>query len=140
MRNIIVVECISTGTNYIEDIIHRGYNPIVLELKTAETEEGEEYKRMVYENYERIDYDFDIIYEQDTYEETLEMVRKLDPILIVAGNEKGVILTTKLSNDLNLLGNPIENLDAMTLKDEMQNEVDNLQLKLMKDLNGQKNN
>ena len=55
MRNIIVVECISTGTNYIEDIIHRGYNPIVLELKTVETEEGEEYKRMVYENYERID-------------------------------------------------------------------------------------
>ena len=123
MRNIIVVECISTGTNYIEDIINRGYNPIVLELKIAETEDGEEYKRMVYENYERIDYDFDMIYEQDTYEETLEMVRKLDPILIVAGNEKGVILTTKLSNDLNLLGNPIENLDAMTLKDEMQNRL-----------------
>ena len=29
--------------------------------------------------------------------------------------------------------------DYITLKDEMQNEVDNLQLKLMKDLNGQKN-
>ncbi|WP_295622466.1 ATP-grasp domain-containing protein [uncultured Methanobrevibacter sp.] len=51
------------------------------------------------------------------------MVRKLDPLLIVAGNEKGVILTTKLSHDLGLLGNPIENLDAMTLKNEMHNRL-----------------
>ena len=38
-RNIIVVECISTGINYIEDIINRGYNPIVLEPKMIDTEE-----------------------------------------------------------------------------------------------------
>ena len=122
-RNIIVVECISTGTNFIEDIINRGYNPIVLEAKIIDTEEGKEYQKMVYEEYKRIKYDFEIIYEQDTYEETLEMVRKLDPLLIVAGNEKGVILTTKLSHDLGLLGNPIENLDAMTLKNEMHNRL-----------------
>ena len=123
MRNIIVVECISTGINYIEDIINRGYNPIVLEPKMVDTEEGEEYKKMVYDEYKRIKYDFDIIYEQGSYEETLEMVRELDPLLIVAGNEKGVVLTTRLSHDLGLLGNPIENLDAMTLKDEMQNRL-----------------
>ena len=122
-RNIIVVECISTGTNFIEDIINRGYNPIVLEPKMIDTEEGKEYQKMVYNEYKRINYDFDIIYEQDTYEETLEMVRKLNTLLIVAGNEKGVILTTKLSHDLGLLGNPIENIDAMTLKNEMQNRL-----------------
>ncbi len=33
MRNIIVVECISTGKNFIGDIINRGYNPVVLHLK-----------------------------------------------------------------------------------------------------------
>ena len=55
-------------------------------------------------NYDRIEYDFDLIHEKDSYEETLEMVRELDPLLIVAGNERGVILTTKLFNDLNLLG------------------------------------
>ena len=32
-------------------------------------------------------------------------------------------MATKLSHDLNLLGNPIENLDAMTLKNEMQNRL-----------------
>ena len=123
MRNIIIVECISTGVNFIEDIINRGYNPIVLEPKIAETEEGEEYRRTVYKEYERINYDFDMIYEKDSYEETLEEVKKYDPLLVLPGNERGVILATKLSHDLNLLGNPIENLDAMTLKDEMQKRL-----------------
>ena len=123
MRNIIIVECISTGVNFIEDIINRGYKPIVLELKMIDTEEGLEYREMVYEEYKRIDYDFDMIYEKDSYEETLEEVRKYDPLLVLPGNEKGVILATKLSHDLNLLGNPIENIDAMTLKDEMHNRL-----------------
>ena len=35
MENIIVVDCKSTGINYISDIINRGYNPIVLELKSG---------------------------------------------------------------------------------------------------------
>lgn len=120
MRNIIVVECISTGINFIEDIIHRGYNPIVLEPKTIDTEMGNEYKIMVEECYGLIEYDFEIIKEKDTYQETLDMVKEYDPVLIVAGSEKGVVLSVKLSNDLNLLTNPIENLNAMTLKNEMQ--------------------
>ena len=44
-RNILVVECISTGINFIEDIINRGYNPIVLEPKRIDTEEGKEYQK-----------------------------------------------------------------------------------------------
>lgn len=73
--------------------------------------------------YERIDSSFDIIYEQDTYEETLEIVKKLDSKLILPGNKHGVVLATKLANDLNLLCNSIENLDAMTLKHEMHNRI-----------------
>ena len=51
------------------------------------------------------------------------MVREYDPLLIVPGTEDGVILATKLANDLNLLCNPIENIDAITLKNEMQNRL-----------------
>ncbi|WP_407414431.1 ATP-grasp domain-containing protein [Methanobrevibacter sp.] len=123
MRNIIIVECISTGINFIEDIIYRGYNPVVLHLKVPDTEEGKHYENFVYGHYDRIDYDFDMIYEKDTYEKTLEEVKKYDPLLILPGNEKGVILATKLSNDLNLLCNSIENLDAMTLKSEMHKRL-----------------
>ena len=119
MRNIIVVECASTGKNFIGDINNRRYNPVVLDLKSADTEEGKKFAEHIIEEYKTIPYEFDMIYEKDTYEETLEEVKKFDPILIVPGSERGVILATKLANDLGLLCNPIENLDAMTLKDEM---------------------
>lgn len=47
MRNIIVVECISTGKNYIGDIVNRGYNPIVLHLKDSDTEDGKKFGQHV---------------------------------------------------------------------------------------------
>jgi len=122
MRNIIVVDCISSGVNYIEDIVNRGYHPVILELKPGEMN-IDEYNKKMQNNYNRIEYDYDLIYEKDTYSETLEMVRQLDPILVVAGNEHGVVLTTKLSNDLGLLGTPIENLEAMTMKDKMHERL-----------------
>ena len=123
MRNIIVVECISTGKNYIGDIVNRGYNPIVLHLKDSDTEDGKKFGQHVLEEYSRIPYDFDMIYEKDTFEETLEEVRKVNPILIVPGNERGVVLAARLSHELGLLGNSIENLDAMTLKNEMHKRL-----------------
>ncbi len=123
MRNIIVVECISTGKNFIEDIINRGYNPVVLHLKNSDTEDGIKFGKHILHEYEAIPYEFEMIYEKDTFEETLEEVKKFNPLLIVPGNERGVILATKLSHELNLLGNPIENLDAMTLKDEMHKRL-----------------
>ena len=122
-RNIIIVECKSTGVNFIADIINRGYNPVILDTNYADSEKGREYKRMLLEEYNHIEFDFDMIYEKETYEETLEMVRELDPLLVLPGNEKGVILASKLSYDLNLKCNDIKNLDAMTLKDEMQKRI-----------------
>ena len=123
MRNIIIVECISTGINFVEDIINRGYNPIVLEMNVQDSEIGNEYAVHRLVAYEKIDHDFDIIYEKDTFEETLNEVKKYDPLLILPGNEMGVILASKLSHELGLMCNPIENLDAMTLKNEMQNRL-----------------
>uniref|UniRef100_UPI0025EE99A2 ATP-grasp domain-containing protein n=1 Tax=uncultured Methanobrevibacter sp. TaxID=253161 RepID=UPI0025EE99A2 len=124
MRNIIIVQCMSTGKNYVQDIIDRNCNPIVLEMKPfGDSEDALIYQEEVKREYEFIENDFDLIYEKDSYEETLEMVRKFDPVVIVPGTEDGVILATKLANDLNLLCNPIENIDAITLKNEMQNRL-----------------
>lgn len=44
IRNIIVVDCISSGTNYIEDIVNRGYKPVVLELQPGGAD-PEEYNK-----------------------------------------------------------------------------------------------
>lgn len=124
MKNIIVVECFSTGKNYIKDIIDRNYNPVVLEVKSVgDSFEGRRYQKGLEQYYESIDNNFELIHEKDSYEETLEMVKEYDPVLVIPGSEKGVILATKLSNDLNLLGNPIENIGAMTLKDEMHERL-----------------
>lgn len=61
------------------------------------------YHEEVIADYELIENDFDLIYEKDTYEETLEMVAGYDPLLVVPGTEDGVILATRLANDLGLL-------------------------------------
>ena len=124
MRNIIIVDAASTGFNYVRDVISRGYNPVVLQSTIDDTtEEGREFKSMVERDIGEIEHEFEWIYEKETYEETLEMIKEYDPILVTPGAEQGVILATKLANDLNLLCNPIENLDAMTLKNEMQNRI-----------------
>lgn len=123
MRNIVVVEASSTGYNYIRDIVNRNFNPIILDMKDDGSEESKQYKEMTYQSYAMIEEDYELITEKDTYEETLEMVREYDPVLVIAGSELAVILATKLANDLNLLCNPIENLDAITLKDKMQEKI-----------------
>ncbi len=122
MKSIIVVDCFSTGINFIGDIVNRGYRPVVLELKSG-YDDVEEYKAIANSFYDKIDEKFDMIFEKDSYEETLEEARNCNPEIIVPGSERGVILATKLSNDLNLPCNPIENIDAMTLKDEMHNRL-----------------
>ena len=124
MRNIIVVEAFSTGKNYVQDIINRNYNPVVLELKSAnDSFEGKRYKKELEACYDYISDEFEIIYEKDSYEETLKEVKKYNPLLVIPGSEKGVILATNLANDLNLSCNPIENIDAMTLKDKMHERL-----------------
>ena len=132
MRNIIIVQCTSTGKNYVQDIINRKCNPIVLELKAKnDSKEAMENLQKIRDGYKSLE-NFELIYEQDTYEDTLEMVKQYDPLLIIPGTEEGVILATKLSNDLNLLCNPIENLDAMTLKKEMQKRLAENNLRYIK--------
>lgn len=131
MKSIIIVDCKSTGLNFIEDIRNRGYNPVVLEMK-APMGNPEEYKKAMEKGYTRIDAEFDMIYEKDSYEETLEAVKKFNPLLVLPGNEHGVILATKLANDLDLLCNPIENMDYFTFKDKMQERLAEMGLRHIK--------
>lgn len=111
MRNIIIVDAVSTGYNLVEDVRRRGFTPIVLESPEEEPMRENSY-RMLYSRPE-------IIKASEDYADTLKMVSKYDPLLVIPGTEQGVGLSTRLSSDLGLLGNPIENIDAMTKKDAM---------------------
>ena len=115
MRNIIIVEAFSTGVNYITDITHRGYNPVVLEPAINEESLVRERKS----TYERTKDKFEIIEEENSYEKTLALVKTYNPALIVAGSEAGVELATRLASDCGLPGNNINNIPKMTQKPAM---------------------
>lgn len=124
MRNIVIVEPHSTGMNFIQDVIRRGFRLVVLQMKNmGDNEKGNDYYQGICNELNSIEEDFVWLHEKDSYEETLEMIRAYDPLLVLPASEFGVIIATKLANDLNLLCNPIENIDAMTLKDEMHNRL-----------------
>ena len=123
MRNIIIVECMSTGINFIKDCLKNNCNPIILKTKLEDTPDSKVYNDIFMDYFNGIEEDVELIHEKDTYDETLSMARDYDPLLVLAGSERGVILATKLANDLNLKCNPIENLDAITLKDKMQDKI-----------------
>ena len=64
MRNIVVVDCQSTGINFIDDIYNRRYNPVVLELIPDIHEDIDGYRQKMDLEYERSDYAFDLIHER----------------------------------------------------------------------------
>ncbi len=116
MRNIVIVDVMSTGFNYVDDVVKRGYNPILLETRVLV--DSHEYA-VTKELYKQIKFTPVILREKDSYEETLEEIKKYDPVLVLPSSETGVILANKLAYDLGLPGNDIRYLDAMTKKDAM---------------------
>lgn len=127
MRNIIIIEAVSTGYNLVEDAVRRGYRPVVMELP-GDSKQIDEYRAKYY----RILYHKpEIIKAFPGYEETLGMVKQYDPVLIVPGFEGAVELATRLSEDLGLTGNPYKNIAAMTRKDAMQEALKNAGLRFI---------
>ena len=123
MENILIVSAFSTGKNYIMDAVKRGYRPVVLmpicpddaveELITGRDKLKQRYSRWA-----------DFYDERETYEETLELVRSLHPILVVPGSEDGVPLAVRLADDLGLPGNPYSRIDYYIKKNRMQEALE----------------
>ena len=120
MRNIIIVEAISTGYNFVEDVVRRGYNPIILEPPGDLGEDTEQLRISSYKSFYRTP---QILRAPDDYARTLELVKEYDPLLVLAGSEYGVELATRLAYDLGLPGNPYERIGFMTRKDAMQDAL-----------------
>jgi Biotin carboxylase len=116
MRNIVIVEAVSTGYNFVGDVLKRGYNPVLLEVKDDTGEDTAELRRSSYAMFDQMP---QVIREDESYEKTLAEIKALDPVVIVAGSESGVPLATRLAEDLGLPGNPAENIPQMTRKDMM---------------------
>lgn len=124
MRNIIIVEPGSTGYNFVEDIVRRGYNPVVLE---AWKDVPPEILALFKDEIEKTRADILAamyhkplwLQAKESYEETLAMVQSYAPAAILPGAESGVLLANRLGEDLGLPSNPTVHLPAMTRKDGM---------------------
>ena len=119
-KHIIIVEILSTGFNYVEDAIARGYLPVVVEAEYPGTEEDRAtFKEAQRIARERLPEGVPCIRAGEDYDTLLEQLRSFHPIAVVAGSEFGVELATRLGSDLGLPGNPWSIIGKMTRKDEM---------------------
>lgn len=114
---IVIIECISSSVNYIIDILNEGYEPILLEPYESNFF-IRRYMRKFHDQEIRSLLPKDvawpkIITEKSKYEETLQMIKGINPVLIIPGSDRGIELATKLSFDLGLVGNDLNNLEKM---------------------------
>ena len=119
-KHIVIVEILSTGINYVDDALARGYQPVVVEGSYPGSDED---RKPILEaraaRRRSISPDIPYIEEGLEYPELLEKVRSYDPVLVVAGSEFGVELATRLGEDLGLPSNSYANIGKMTRKNEM---------------------
>ena len=115
MENIIIVDPFSTGVNFFEDILQRGFHPVAIWSKRSDMlfEVMEEVRNPIEHRYKDV---ADFLVECSSYEETLAMVRDLKPKFILPGADLGIELSTHLADDLGLPGNPYERIPQYTNK------------------------
>ena len=119
-KRIVICEYVSTGYNYVYDIISRGYEPVLLDCAyVAEEADAEAFRAGREVVFSRLPKGLIRIQENPDYNTVLEQVRALSPIHVIAGSEFGVPYAIRLAHDLGLPGNPIGSLKAMTEKDAM---------------------
>ena len=124
MKNkIVVVEATSTAFNYLEDIRALGCEPVILEvyLPDGYAKRTLDQERKV--KYSRIKYPITIIKEDPDYDVTLREIKALDPLLVIAGGEEGVITGTRLADDLGMPGTSYANIANMTQKSAMHRSL-----------------
>lgn len=118
-KRIVIAEPMSTAFNFLEDIRKKGFEPIILESYIPEGYARSLMDEERQSKYSRIPYPITIIKEKPDYDETLREIRDLDPFLVLAGGEEGVVIGTRLADDLGMVGNPFSNIDKMTQKSAM---------------------
>jgi len=119
-KKIVIAEYVSTGENFVYDVLSRGYEPILLDCTYIASDEDLEYFKGLRESVKaRLPQGLKIIEENSDYSAVLEQIQKLKPDFVIAGSEFGVPYATRLAEDLGLAGNPVKSLKAMTEKDAM---------------------
>ena len=101
MQYMAIVECISSGMLYIDEIISRGYKPLV--VNAYNVGEGQrEYRELIAKRYaDRVEY----IDEGEDFDEFISRLKKYDIVAAFPGTEAGVRLADRIVKALGLRGN-----------------------------------
>ncbi len=101
MQYMVIVECVSSGMLYIDEIISRGYKPLVVNVHRC-TEEMKNYRAIIAKRYaDRVEY----IEEGEDFDEFISRLKKYDVKAAFAGSEAGVRVADKIVKALGLRGN-----------------------------------
>ncbi len=104
MQYMVIVECISSGILYVDEIISRGYKPLVINTKNP-TEDALNYRRIVAQRYsDRIEF----IDEKEDFDVFIEDLKKYEIVAAFPGAETGVRLADRIVKALDLRGNDPE--------------------------------
>ena len=101
MQYMVIVECISSGILYVDEIISRGYKPLVVNVN-MDTDEINEYREIIAKRYsDRVEY----IDEGDDFDEFISRLKKYDIAAAFPGSEAGVRVADRIVKALGLRGN-----------------------------------
>ena len=104
MQYMVIVECISSGILYVDEIISRGYKPLVVNVN-MDTEEIKGYRELVAKRYsDRVEY----IDEGDDFDDFISRLKKYDIVAAFPGSEAGVRLADRIVDALGLTGNDVK--------------------------------
>lgn len=124
MKAIVLVEAISTGLFYEQDILDRGYQPLVIYPHI----EGSKEDKAFYENVRavcrrRLSDKSILIPDDGNFAHLLEALKPYDIACVLAGSEMGVVLADQLAHALGLPGNPPSSSQLHLNKDLMQDAL-----------------
>lgn len=121
---ILIIEPISTGENYVFDVISRGFCPVVLfPMLTGTGENTGVYEKLREDTRAHFPEETLYIMDNGNYETLISEIRKYPVICVVIGSEMGAELGDRIAKDLGLPGNPPESSALHRDKNLMQERL-----------------
>lgn len=131
-NKVIVIQCMSSCLNYLDDIRKEGLEPVLMEENVPS--EDKDYVRKILDlKYGRLESGRPmVIFECPEYRRTLQMVKDLAPVLVIPGSDYGIELAAKLSHDLGLPGHNVRRVPFLRRKDKMHEALKDAGIRYIK--------
>lgn len=122
MRNILILELLSSSINYIDDATNRGYQPVVFYYKPGKSH-STHVDLECYENVQLYKNKIKAYQITDDYEKTLKLAKKINPVCILQCTDGTTYLREKLCADLKLPKNSLKYANCYFQKFPMQDAL-----------------